>query len=225
MKHITPEPLFNIGPAQITDSVITTWIVMALLAALGYTASKRLRLYPPKWQVLLETAIEGINSAIEEVLERDPWPFLPIIGTLWILIAMSNLLGLIPGLMSPTRDLSTTAALAVISFLAVHYYGIKYNGFLKYIKHYMEPIWVLFPFHVLSEVSRTVALMLRLFGNVLSGEMIAGVLLLVAGFLVPVPFALLEVVVAILQAYIFGMLTLIFIAAGIKAVEAEKKEA
>ncbi|HEY3347751.1 MAG TPA: F0F1 ATP synthase subunit A [Nitrospirota bacterium] len=225
MKHITPEPLFNIGPAQITDSVITTWIVMALLSVLGYTASKRLLLYPPKWQVLLETAIEGINSAIEEVLERDPWPFLPVIGTLWILIAMSNLLGLIPGLMSPTRDLSTTAALAVISFLAVHYYGIKYNGLLKYIKHYMEPIWVLFPFHVLSEVSRTVALMLRLFGNVLSGEMIAGVLLLVAGFLVPVPFALLEVVVAILQAYIFGMLTLIFIAAGIKAVEAEKKEA
>ncbi|MGA2192503.1 MAG: F0F1 ATP synthase subunit A [Nitrospirota bacterium] len=224
MTHITPDTIFNVGPAEITDSVITTWVVMLLLSMSGLAASRKLKLYPARWQLLLEALMEGVNKAIEEVLERDPWPFLPVIGTLWLMIAVSNLVGLIPGLVSPTRDLSTTAALSVISLLAVHFYGIRYQGLVKYIKHYMEPTFILFPFHILSELSRTVALMLRLFGNVLSGEMIAGVLLLVAGFIVPVPFALLEVVVALLQAYIFGMLTLIFIAAGIRAVEAEKNK-
>jgi len=224
MKHISPEVVFTIGPVEITDAVAITWAGMAVAIILGYIAGRKLRLYPGKWQTMLEAAAAGVNTAVEEVLERDPWPFFPLIATLWFMIGAANLAGIVPGLISPTSDISTAAALAAVSFLSVHYFGVKYSGFLNYIKHYMEPVWILFPFHIISELSRTLALMLRLFGNILSGEMIAGVLLIVAGFLVPVPFALLEVVVAILQAYIFGMLTLIFIGAGIKAVEAEKKK-
>jgi len=224
MKEIAPQVVFTLGPFGITDSVVTTWLVMAVLAVTGYIAAGRLTLYPAMWQALLESAVDGVNSAIEEVLERDPWPFFPLIGTLWLLIGVANLVGLIPGLMSPTMDLSTTAALAAISFLAVHYFGVRFNGLAAYVRHYMEPTWILFPFHIIGEISRTLALMLRLFGNVLSGEMVAAVLIVVAGFLVPVPFALLEFVVAVLQAYIFGMLTLVFIAAGMKAIETEKKK-
>jgi F-type H+-transporting ATPase subunit a len=172
---------------------------------------------------MLEAAVDAVNSAIEEVMERDPWPFMPVIFTLWFSIGAANLTGIVPGLISPTRDISTAAALAALSFFSVHYYGIRFMGLRNYLKHYLEPAWILFPFHIISEISRTLALMLRLFGNILSGEMVAGVLLVVAGFLVPVPFAFLEVVVAILQAYIFGMLTLIFIAAGIKTIESEKR--
>ncbi len=223
MKQIAPEIIFSVGPVGITDSVVITWCGMAVAIALGYVAGRRLTLYPRKWQNLLEAAVDAVNSAIEEVMERDPWPFMPVIFTLWFSIGAANLTGIVPGLISPTRDISTAAALAALSFFSVHYYGIRFMGLRNYMKHYFEPVWILFPFHIISELSRTLALMLRLFGNIISGEMVAGVLLIVAGFLVPVPFAFLEVVVAILQAYIFGMLTLIFIAAGIKTIESEKR--
>src|SRR5512143_1938538 len=223
MRQISPETVFTLGPVAISDSVAITWAGMAIAIVLGYVAARRLRLYPRKWQVLLEAAAAGVNTAIEEVMERDPWPLFPLIATLWFMIGAANLTGIVPGLISPTRDISTAAALAAVSFLSVHYFGIRYRGLLRYLKHYAEPTFILFPFHVISELSRTTALMLRLFGNILSGEMVAGVLLVVAGFLVPVPFAFLEVVVALLQAYIFGMLTLIFIAAGIKTIESEKR--
>ena len=226
MTNISSDIVFRLGPVEISDSVAITWAGMAVAIVFGYIAGRNLRLYPRKWQALLESCASGVNTAIEEVMERDPWPFFPLIATMWFMIGAANLTGIVPGLISPTRDISTAAALAAVSFLSVHYFGVKYRGLAHYVKHYMEPVWILFPFHIISELSRTLALMLRLFGNVMSGEMVAGVLLIVAGFLVPVPFALLEVVVAILQAYIFGMLTLIFIAAGVKAIEAEKtKEA
>ena len=223
MHNISPETVFTVGPVPVSDSVVITWAGMSVAIVLGYVAGRRLKLYPGRWQLMLEAAAAGVNTAIEEVMERDPWPLFPLIATLWFMIGAANLTGIVPGLISPTRDISTAAALAAISFLSVHYFGIRYSGLRNYLGHYTEPVFILFPFHVISELSRTVALMLRLFGNMLSGEMVAGVILVVAGFLVPVPFALLEVVVAVLQAYLFGMLTLIFIAAGIRAVETEKK--
>src|SRR5512135_575526 len=192
MQNISPETLFRLGPVGISDSVVITWAGMAVAIVLGFVAGRRLKLYPDRWQLMLEAAAAGVNSAIGEVMERDPWPLFPLIATLWFTIGAANLTGIVPGLISPTRDISTAAALAAISFLSVHYFGIRYRGFWHYLKHYMEPVWILFPFHLISELSRTVALMLRLFGNVMSGEMVAGVLLIVAGFLVPVPFALLE---------------------------------
>jgi F-type H+-transporting ATPase subunit a len=138
-------------------------------------------------------------------------------------VVIANLMGIVPGLHSPTADLSTTAALAVLVFLSVHWYGIRIHGFRSYLRHYIEPNPILLPFHIVSEISRTVALAVRLFGNIFSLEMAALLVLLVAGFLVPVPVLLLHIVEALVQAYIFGMLALIYIAGGIQSLELRKK--
>ena len=138
-------------------------------------------------------------------------------GSLWIFLVLANLTGIIPGLHGPTADLSTTVALAILVFLSVHWYGIRIHGFKAYLRHYVEPNPILLPFHIISEISRTVALAVRLFGNIFSLEMAALLVLLVAGFLVPVPVLLLPIVEAWVQPYKFGMLALIYIAGGIQS--------
>jgi len=150
------------------------------------------------------------------MLPVDPWLVVPILGTLWIFIGFSNMAGLIPGLTTPTADLNTTFAFAIISFSMSHIFAIKTQGFREYLSHYKEPAWILLPFHLIAEVTRTIALAIRLFGNMLSGDMIALILLGVVGFLVPIPFSLLHIIIGLIQAYIFGVLTLVFIAGGIK---------
>jgi len=134
-----------------------------------------------------------------------------------VFLVVANLAGIVPGLHSPTGDLSLTAALALLVFLSVHWYGVRAEGARAYLRHYVSPNPVMFPFHVMSELSRTVALAVRLFGNMASLEMAALLVLLVAGFLVPVPILLLHVVEALVQAYIFGMLALVYIAGGIQS--------
>jgi F-type H+-transporting ATPase subunit a len=141
---------------------------------------------------------------------------LPFIGTLWIFILIANLIGLVPGLDSPTRDLSATSALAVLVFLSVHWYGIQTQGLRKYLRHYLTPSPILLPFHLISEVTRTIALAVRLFGNMMSLQMAAMLVLLVAGFLAPIPILMLHIIEALVQAYIFGMLALIYVAGGIQ---------
>jgi F-type H+-transporting ATPase subunit a len=123
---------------------------------------------------------------------------------------------------TPTADLNTTFALATISFSMTHIIGIKTQGVKGYLEHYREPSWILLPFHLIAEATRTVALAIRLFGNMLSGDMIAVILIGVVGLIAPVPFALLHLVIGIIQAYIFGVLTLVFIAGGIRSNETEK---
>jgi F-type H+-transporting ATPase subunit a len=142
---------------------------------------------------------------------------MPFIATLWIFIVLANLIGLIPGLHSPTRDLSATTALAILVFLSVHWFGIRIQGLKNYLSHYLKPSPILLPFHLISEVTRTIALAVRLFGNMMSLEMVALLILLVAGFLVPVPILMLHIVEALVQAYIFGMLALIYVAGGLQS--------
>jgi F-type H+-transporting ATPase subunit a len=144
---------------------------------------------------------------------------------LWLFIAMANLTGLIPGLHGPTGDLSTTAALAILVFFSVHWYGIRSAGPGRYLRHYVAPSPILLPFHLLGELSRTLALAVRLFGNIMSLEMAALLVLLVAGLLVPVPLLMLHVVEALVQAYIFGMLALIYIAGGMQSQAAQESPA
>jgi F-type H+-transporting ATPase subunit a len=130
---------------------------------------------------------------------------------------IANLSGLVPGADSPTRDLSATAALAILVFLSTHWYGIRIAGLKNNLRHYMSPSPILLPFHLISEVTRTVALAIRLFGNMMSLEMAALLILLVAGFLAPVPILMLHIIEALVQAYIFGMLALIYVAGGIQS--------
>ena len=165
----------------------------------------------------LELAWQLMHDAVAEVVApAHVGRVLPFIGSLWLFIGVSNLLGLIPGLSSPTRDLSVTAALAVIVFFAVHLYGLRAAGWRAYLRHYVQPSPILAPFHIISEITRTLALAIRLFGNMMSLEMAALLVLLVAGVLVPVPLLLLHVIEALVQAYIFGMLALIYVGSALE---------
>ncbi|MDA8156704.1 MAG: F0F1 ATP synthase subunit A [Actinomycetota bacterium] len=219
MKNIgiSPEAFIKIGPAVITNTVLTTWLVMTVIAVACWFAKRRLSLRPSGFQEILEAGLIAIENTVRDVLpDADPWLVIPVIGTLWILIGVSNLAGLVPGLNTPTADINTTFAFAVLSFSMAHFFGIKTLGFKGYLRHYTRPSWVLLPFHIIAEATRTVALAVRLFGNMLSGEMTAAIILGIAGLLVPIPFALLHIVIGIIQAYIFGILTLVFIAGGIQ---------
>ena len=216
--------LFHVGPVLISETVVTTWGLMLLLFLISWLSTRRLKLEPGPWQVALEGIVGAIQDAIHAVLPEYSLHILPFVASLWIFLVLANLIGIIPGLHGPTGDLSTTAALAVLVFLSVHWYGIRIHGLKQYLRHYIEPNPILLPFHIVSEVSRTVALAVRLFGNMFSLEMAALLVLLVAGFLVPVPVLLLHIVEALVQAYIFGMLALIYIAGGIQSLELKKTE-
>jgi F-type H+-transporting ATPase subunit a len=212
---VFPETVAAIGPVRISDTVITTWIVMAGIVLFSWLLKRRLTLQPSLVQEIVEALFETTERTVREVLPVEPWLAMPVIGTLWLMIGFDNLAGLIPGLTTPTADINTTCAFAAISFSMTHIVGIKTQGVKGYLAHYREPSWLLLPFHIIAELTRTVALAIRLFGNMLSGDMIAVILLGVVGFLVPIPFALLHVVIGVIQAYIFGVLTLVFIAGGI----------
>ena len=212
--------LFSLGPFDITATVVTTWGILLALGLGCRLATSNLSVENPKLaQTALEGMVQAIASAIESVLPGRAGLLLPFVGSLWLFIATANLTGLIPGLHSPTGDLSTTAALAVLVFLSVHWYGIRRQGLKAYLRHYLSPSPILLPFHLLGELSRTLALAVRLFGNIMSLEMAALLVLLVAGLLVPVPVLMLHIVEALVQAYIFGTLALIYIAGGMQSQE------
>ncbi|NNM83408.1 MAG: F0F1 ATP synthase subunit A, partial [Burkholderiales bacterium] len=172
--------------------------------------------------VALEGIVDAMLDAIEDVAPGKGEELLPFIGSLWIFILISNLAGIVPGLSSPTADLSVTSALAALVFLSVHWYGIRSEGFVNYLKHYTRPSPILLPFHLISEISRTAALAIRLFGNIMSLEMAALLVLMVGGLLVPIPLLMLHIVEALVQAYIFGMLALIYVSG---AMESQQRNA
>ncbi len=210
-----PRSIFEIAGLEINETVVTTWLVMTILAAASYSVARRLSPEPSLTQEVVEALVEVIKKTIEDTLDVDPWEVIPFLGTLWIFIGASNLAGLVPGLASPTADLNTTFAFAFVSYLSIHYFGIRLQGMKNYIKHYADPTVIMLPIHLIADLTRTVALSMRLFGNMLSGEMIAAILLVIAGFIVPVAMMLLHIVIAIVQAYIFGALTLAFIAGAV----------
>lgn len=212
------------GGVSISGSVITSWGLMAFLGFASWLSSRKLRESPGNYQVVLEGVVSAMEDAIESVLPGKCDLVFPFLATLWIFILMANLAGIIPGLHSPTSDLSVTSSLAVLVFLSVHWFGIKAEGLGAYLKHYVMPSPILLPFHLISEVSRTLALAVRLFGNVMSLEIGYSLILLVAGFLVPIPLLMLHLVEAVIQAYLFGMLALIYIAGGIQAQELRRQK-
>ena len=181
-REIFVSEAFSFGPLTITNTVVTTWTIMLALALLAWLATRRLRREPERVQVVLEGLIGAMEATVAQVLPRQARKVLPFIGTLWIFIALANLASVLPGVRSPTGDLSLTAALALLVFLAVHVYGIRALGVKAYFAHYLRPNPLLLPFHVVSEISRTLALAVRLFGNIFSLQMAALLVLLVAGF-------------------------------------------
>jgi F-type H+-transporting ATPase subunit a len=209
---------FRVGPVQIGHTVLGTWLLMALLTGVAWAVTRHLSVAnPSRWQAALEGTVLAMRGAIESAAPDHARQLLPFIGTLWLFIGAANLLGLVPGLSSPTGDLSLTAALALLVYGAVHWYGIRIDGPRAYLRHYLDPNPVLLPFHLLGEVTRTLALAIRLFGNMMSLEMAALLVLLVAGFLAPVPLLMLHIVEALVQAYIFGTLALVYVAGALQS--------
>ncbi len=216
---------FRLGPLHIGATVLTTWLLMVLLVGLAWAGTRRLRVEDPsRWQSALEATVLALQGAIEAAAPGQAARLLPFIGTLWLFIATANLAGLVPGLRSPTGDLSLTAALALLVFGAVHWFGIRIDGLRGYLRHYLEPNPILLPFHLLGEVTRTLALAVRLFGNMMSLEMAALLMLLVAGFLAPVPLLMLHLIEALVQAYIFGTLALVYVAGALQSHEMSHRE-
>ena len=216
--------VFQLGPLQVTSTIVTTWVIMIVIGLLGWLATRRLQMEPGPIQTVAEGIVSTIEEAIRGVAPEHANHLLPFIGSLWIFLVIANLSGLIPGVHSPMRDLSATASLAILVFLSTHWFGIRIQGVKAYLRHYLAPSPVLLPFHIISEITRTIALAVRLFGNIMSLEMAALLILLVAGFLAPKPILMLHIIEALVQAYIFGMLALIYVAGGIHSQQVKQQK-
>ncbi len=217
-----PSPListvvFRLGPVAITRPVVTTWAIMLALALACRFATRRSALHPDRWQTVLELVVSGIAKQIEDVIGKDARPFLPLIGTLFIFLLTANLSGVLPGVEAPTSKLETPAALALIVFVSVHYFGVRARGIGGYIASFAEPKLIMLPLNIISEVTRTFSLMVRLFGNVMSGEFVIALVVALAGLFVPIPLMALEILVGTVQAYIFTVLATVFIGAAVGA--------
>ena len=214
----------SVGPLIIHGSVISTWCVMLFVIGLAWLFTRNMKMLPNRLQTVIEAIFQAIEQAVLEVAPEHGQLIMPFIATLWLFLIVANLVGLIPGLHSPTGDLSVTSALAILVFLSVHWFGIRTQGIKKYLHHYLQPTPMLLPFHIVSELTRTLALAIRLFGNVMSLEMAAMLILLVAGFLAPIPILMLHIIEALVQAYIFGMLALIYLAGAMQSHQLDSEE-
>ncbi|HET9109174.1 MAG TPA: F0F1 ATP synthase subunit A [Steroidobacteraceae bacterium] len=205
--------VFHLGPLPVTRPVVTTWGLMAVLAVGSWAATRRLGPEPSRRQAVLELLVTGIQSQIEEVVRRDARPLLPLLGTLFIFLLTANVCGVVPGVQAPTGSLETPAALALIVFMSVHWFGVRARGLGGYLGSFAQPKLIMLPLNLLSEITRIFSLMVRLFGNIMSGEFLIGIVLALAGLFVPVPLMALELLVGVVQAYIFSVLATVFIGA------------
>jgi len=211
--------LFHLGPVTVTRPVVTTWAIMAVLTLVGWFVTRRLAQHPDRRQALLELIVTGILGQIEEVIRKDPRPFLPVLGTLFIFLVAANLSGVLPGVEAPTGKLETPAALGLITFASVHFFGVRARGPFGYLASFAKPKLIMLPLNILSEITRTFSLMVRLFGNVMSGEFIIALIVALAGLFVPIPLMALELLVGVVQAYIFTVLATVFIGAAVEPAE------
>jgi F-type H+-transporting ATPase subunit a len=206
--------LWEWGPIRVNATILWTWVVMALLALGSWALARGLRageeLSPG--QNLLEAIVATIEGQMKDVSGQDPRRFLPFVGTLFLFIVVSNVLSIVPGYRPPTGSLSTTAALAICVFVAVPVFGIQQQGLQEYLRQYVQPSVVMLPFTIIGELSRTLALAVRLFGNVMSGTVIAALLLGVAPLFFPVVMQAFGLLIGVIQAYIFAILAMVYIA-------------
>ena len=224
--HITPDQIVFLRWHGLTlnATIAFTWGVMALLALGCRLATRHLTdsEHIPRWQSLLEVLVLGMRDQIREVSQADAGPYLPFVGTLFIFIATCNLLAVVPGFQPPTGSLSTTTALALCVFIAVPAYAISRQGLRAYLKQYTEPTFFMLPFNVTGEISRTIALAVRLYGNIMSGTLIVAILIGIAPFFFPVLMQLLGLLTGLIQAYIFAVLAMVYIASAMRTHAGER---
>jgi F-type H+-transporting ATPase subunit a len=220
LHPLQTETWFHIGPVPISAEVVVTWVIMAVLVLVSWLGMRRAEVRGGWLQSTLEVTVEAIADQIKAVLRSEPWPYLPLLGTLFIYLACANLSGVLPGVVAPTAHIETPAALTIIVFFSVQFYGFKEQGFAGYLKRYLEPNPLLLPLNLLSQITRSFSLMVRLFGNMMSHEFIIAIVLFLAGLVVPVPFLLLGILIGLIQAFIFTVLATVYVGGAVGATEA-----
>ena len=218
--HLSPDHIifWQYGWLTLNATIVFTWVLMLILVLGSHLVTRRLSsgLQRSRWQNVLEIIVVTIRKQIMEMGLSRPEPYIGFIGTLFLFIALANLGTIIPGYEPPTSSLSTTTALALCVFVAVPLFGIRDQGLGAYLKSYTQPTVIMLPFNIISELSRTLALAARLFGNMMSGVMIIGILLTVTPFLFPVVMTVLGLLTGMVQAYIFSVLAAVYIAAAMR---------
>jgi F-type H+-transporting ATPase subunit a len=209
------EPLLRVGPVPLTEPVVVSWLVVALLGGAALLATRRLALLPSRFQMALEMLVSAIDDQIRDTMRQDPAPFRALIGSIFLFVLAANWSSLAPGIEPPTAHLETDAAIAGIVFVATIAYGVRFRGVRGYLATFAEPNWIMIPLNVVEQFTRTFSLIVRLFGNVMSGVFIVGIVLTLAGLLVPVPLMALDLLTGAVQAYIFAVLAAVFVGAAV----------
>jgi len=225
MKLSPDETIFwQHGFISINLTIVTTWAIMLVLVVMSVLVTRRLKssIRISSWQCILEMLVIGINKQIEEIGLKKPQDYIGFIGTLFLFIVTANIFIVLPWYEPPTGSLSTTVALAICVFFAVPIFGITKTGILGYLKTYIKPTPIMLPFNLIGEITRTLALAVRLFGNVMSGGMIIAILLSITPFIFPIVMKVLGLLTGMVQAYIFSILATVYIAAAVQ--EARKSE-
>jgi F-type H+-transporting ATPase subunit a len=207
--------VFHLGPIPITTPVLESWGIMALLAGGSWLLTRRLTLQPSGVQAVLELMVEGISTQIRDTMRAEPQPYLSLIGTLFLFILTANWSSLVPGIEPPTAHIETDAALAFIVFVAVAWFGIRARGAIGWLASFAEPNLLMLPLNLVESITRTFSLLVRLFGNIMSGVFVIGIILSLVGLLVPIPLMALELLTGAVQAYIFSVLAMVFIAGAV----------
>ena len=219
--HLSPDEIiyWQYGVFKVNATIAYTWALMFVLAVGSRLVTSRLAtgLQRSRWQNLLEIIVTGIENQIKDVGLSEPRKYLGFLGTLFLFVAIASLFTIVPGYEPPTGSLSTTAALAICVFVAVPLFGIEAGGLGAYLRAYLQPTVIMLPFNIISELSRTLALAVRLFGNMMSGTMILAILLTITPFIFPIAMSALGLLTGMVQAYIFSILATVYIAAATRA--------
>ena len=215
--------IWQYGAFKLNATILFTWGLMALMALGSWLITRNLstEVKRSRWQNMLEMIVTSVMGQIEDIGMSNPRRYIGFLGTIFLFIAFANLFTVVPGYHPPTSSLSTTTALALVVFVSVPVFGITQRGMRGYLRSYVEPTWIMLPFNLISEVSRTMALAVRLFGNMMSGAMIIAILLTITPFFFPVIMSLLGLLTGMIQAYIFSILAAVYIAAATQ-VQAKK---
>ena len=215
MSPLSSATLFHIGPAPITEAVVATWAIMAVLLVGSIAITRRLSLQPSRTQAVCELIVDTVDGQIRDTMQLEPGPYRAFVGTLFAFIFVANWSSLVPGVQPPTARLETDVALALLVFLAIIWFGIRAGGVRGYLGTFATPSIVMVPLNIIEAVTRTFSLFVRLFGNVMSGVFVIGIVLSLAGLLVPIPLMALDLLIGAVQAYIFAIMAMVFIASGI----------
>lgn len=222
---LTTATAFSVGSLTVTWTVVTTWGVMAFLVLGSILATRRLTTRPGSVQAILELIVETLDSEIEATIPGDPARFRALIGTLLLFVLCANWSSLVPGVEPPTAHLETDAALAAVVFAAGIGWGIRAQGLGGWLASFAKPSWVMIPLNLVEQITRHFSLMVRLFGNVMSGVFVVGIVLSLAGLLVPIPLMALDLLTGAVQAYIFATLALVFIGSAVTGEGSSREEA